>query len=540
MLRVDTRQLVRIIRNGGTPLIEFGTPLVGGKCPKLKLVHGGPKDRYIAISHVWSGGLGNPRANELPACQVRDLYNTLESVQKRDFTRSPFQRTRKLRLAGKVGHDPFSYFMTFIAGNFSQAQPVRFWMDTLCIPVGSENSAWRSHTINNMAAIYVQAQSMLVLDESLRSSFPTGGDELEQDAQILCAPWMSRAWTLQEAALGLNRYIQVKNNKLIASFGSSESHLYRPDHILNDGQTIYPNEKEGHFDDLYAFFRNMQTATSPVALPDVVNLAVNTNELAEVLRFTKVWNCLSGRTTTMPEDLHVIIATLLGFSPQEVLNLPVKERMKAILRAQSQLPLALLYEEGSRLGNKNGLDPPPKYFPDDSPDNWVITAPANGSHLDLMYGIMSKSPDGSLLISCGSPNLHNPKFDSSELMAFLVNEALPEQFWLLHPATDTRVWIELCSLVNYKPEREGGLSILLIHKYCPPTNLKDSKKASYLPKGAVLGVSLEHSTMWECTYQCPIRARAHSTPPFHEEIAEVRVVLLPEISKFKMRSSEKF
>jgi len=540
MLGVDTRQLVRIIRQGGTPLIEFIEPAAGSYYPKLKLVHGGAKERYIAISHVWSGGLGNPNANELPACQVRGLYDTLKSVQARDLKRSPFQRTRKLQLAGKVGFDPFSYFMTFVAGNFPQTQPLRFWMDTLCIPVGSENGAWRSHTINNMAAIYVQAQSMLVLDESLRSSFPPGEDELEQDAQILCSPWMSRAWTLQEAALGLNRYIQVKDNKLIGSFESTESHLYRPDHVLTDGQMIYPNQQEGNFDDLHTFFRNMQTATSPVALPGMVNSAVGAEELGEVIRFTKVWNSLSGRTTTMPEDLHVIIATLLGFSPQEVLNLPAAERMKAILMAQSWLPLALLFEEGPRLGSKKSRDPPTKYLPDYSPDNWVITAPANGSHLDLMYGVMSKTPEGSIMISCGLPNLNNPKFDSSELVAFLINDPLPKQFWLLHPATNTRVWVELYSSDIYEPESEYGLSILLVHKYCAATDLGDSCKPSYLPKGASLRVNLQQNSMWECTYHCPIRVRAHSIPLFKEEIPEVKAVLLPENSKFQIHSGKTF
>jgi hypothetical protein len=540
MLGVDTRQLVRIIRQGGTPLIEFIEPAAGSPHLKLKLVHGDPKDKYIALSHVWSGGLGNPQANELPACQVRGLYETLKSVQEQDFTRSPFKRTRKLQLAGKVGYDPFSYFMTFIAGNFSQSQPLRFWMDTLCIPVGSENGAWRSHTINNMAAIYVQAQSMLVLDDCLRSSFPTGKSELEQGAQILCSPWMSRAWTLQEAALGLNRYIQVTDNKLIASFESKESHLYRPDHVLTDGQTIYPNEQEGNFDDLHAFFRNMQTATSPVALPSIANSVVGAEELGEVIRFTKVWNSLSGRTTTMPEDLHVIIATLLGFSPQEVLNLPAKERMKAILRAQSQLPLALLYEQGPRLRNEKSQDPVSKYLPDHNPDNWVITAPANGSHLDLMYGIISKTPEGSILISCGSPNLNNPKFDSSELVAFLINEPLPKQFWLLHPVTDTRVWIKLHSFDNYEQDKENDLSILLVHKYCGAADLECHGKPSYLPKGAVLRVKIQQESMWECTYYCPIRVRTHSIPLFQEGVPDFKAVLLPDNSKFQIRSGKIF
>ena len=32
---------------------------------------------YIAISHVWSDGLGNPNENSLPLCQPEFLYDLL-------------------------------------------------------------------------------------------------------------------------------------------------------------------------------------------------------------------------------------------------------------------------------------------------------------------------------------------------------------------------------------------------------------------------------------------------------------------------------
>lgn len=89
-------------------------------------------------------------------------------------------------------------------------------MDTLCISMGEDYSEWKAMAINDMVKLYVQATSMLVLDENLETNFPDDcAVDLQADSQILCSPWMSRAWTMQEAALGLNRYVRVKRDRFI-------------------------------------------------------------------------------------------------------------------------------------------------------------------------------------------------------------------------------------------------------------------------------------------------------------------------------------
>lgn len=35
---------------------------------------------FIAVSHVWSDGLGNPRTNSLPYSQMESLYDRLQSM----------------------------------------------------------------------------------------------------------------------------------------------------------------------------------------------------------------------------------------------------------------------------------------------------------------------------------------------------------------------------------------------------------------------------------------------------------------------------
>jgi hypothetical protein len=173
----------------------------------------------------------------------------------------------------------------------------------------------------------------------------------------------------------------------------------------------------------------MQTATSPLIILGLDSSVATKIELEDVVRFTKVWNSLAGRTTTKPEDLHVIFVTLLGLSPREILALPETKRMKAILKAYTKLPLPLLYEEG------------PRFMPNSlsSPRSWVINTPGNCSHLDLSYGIMSHGPAGNLILRTGVFNAYNPVFDSYNLVGFLINEPLPQLFWLSDKATKTHV-----------------------------------------------------------------------------------------------------
>lgn len=55
-----------------------------------------------------------------------------------------------------------------------------------------------------------------------------------------------------------------------------------------------------------------------------------------------IWNELSQRNTSRREDIYIILANMLDLSPSEVLSLPPEQRMPAILKSQSALPLCLL------------------------------------------------------------------------------------------------------------------------------------------------------------------------------------------------------
>lgn len=126
------------------------------------------KTPYVAISHVWSDGLGNPLENSLPECQLRAMH-------------------RRVVKANSKGQG-------------------YFWMDTLCVPRQPPEA--RKMAIGQMGDIYQQAETVLVLDAELAGS--TKECDMEEILmRITRSRWLTRLWTFQEA---------VKARRLVFQF----------------------------------------------------------------------------------------------------------------------------------------------------------------------------------------------------------------------------------------------------------------------------------------------------------------------------------
>jgi hypothetical protein len=80
-ISVDYQSLLKIIEKDRVPLvsIERGTDITQYK---LHIHSRSRRSKYIAISHVWADGLGNPSMNGLPACQIEQLMTSLSFLQK--------------------------------------------------------------------------------------------------------------------------------------------------------------------------------------------------------------------------------------------------------------------------------------------------------------------------------------------------------------------------------------------------------------------------------------------------------------------------
>lgn len=77
---VPCEKLGSIIRKGHVPLIAIEDNAEHVGQPVLRLVARRQKCRYVAMSHVWADGLGNPKHNSLPLCQISRIKDSLEAM----------------------------------------------------------------------------------------------------------------------------------------------------------------------------------------------------------------------------------------------------------------------------------------------------------------------------------------------------------------------------------------------------------------------------------------------------------------------------
>lgn len=84
MVAVAQDELRKIIADGGVPLISIDdtgrTALKNCEQTSLRIRPRLEFDSYIAVSHVWADGLGNPDDNALPFCQIKRLVDRVKVV----------------------------------------------------------------------------------------------------------------------------------------------------------------------------------------------------------------------------------------------------------------------------------------------------------------------------------------------------------------------------------------------------------------------------------------------------------------------------
>lgn len=227
-----------------------------------------PAIPYVAISHVWADGLGNPTANTLPGCQVDRLISLVANLQN---TVDPDWKER--------GQPPY-----------------RIWIDSLCCPVESKG---KSIALERIADVYRNAAHVLVLDSSL-TSFPS---EAVDPAELLfralsCSPWMRRLWTFQEGALARSLYYQFADCAMTGRALLSKVAQAR-DEDIRYGPLLF---------DLAIEFRPFERFS-----PHIEPIQGLNDTLWELQR------ALYSRSVSVPRDEPLCIATLLGLDVGRIL-----------------------------------------------------------------------------------------------------------------------------------------------------------------------------------------------------------------------------
>ncbi|KAK2770369.1 het domain protein [Colletotrichum kahawae] len=357
--QVDENAVVRILAGNGIPLVSMHEDDNGNI--KMEVVPITAELQYTAISHVWIDGLGNNEGNALPDCQLRRLFQELKMHQ------SPAQASVE--------------YLNLVP---SKRTCVKFWMDTLCVPVRAEHAHLRMRAINQMALVYSAAQATLVLDEELRLSEEQYEGREGLLARCLTSKWNTRCWTLQEGMLARRCLFQFRDCAVSISREPKFTVCLPHQHFDWVGALLRAFPARYLYDKGYRSLADgwwgtncniaqkvlcyeLQHACNKQARANSEGLGIRYShtrlrEDKAVKHFFSMWTTLAKRSTTKTEDLHVILANLTDFKSSEIQKIPLlQDRTKVMLQNLDHFPLRLMYDDGYR--PLAGADHPDRWIP---------------------------------------------------------------------------------------------------------------------------------------------------------------------------------
>ena len=407
-IHIHMESIRKIVREGGIPLVSIQRD--AGANIILKVQAAAATSRYVAISHVWSDGLGNRDSNSLPPCVLEQL-----TVQLDRLPLSP----REHPSHWLTGLKAMSLYMARRTGfRMNDTAPKLFWMDTLCIPVGEEYNDLRLRAINSMALIYASASQVLVLDSELQEVCIEKASLSEIYGHILCSSWQTRCWTLQEGTLARSKRFQLNDGtvdletpklsgrdlfygkitfrtimcRVIPSFSRGGAKYLRKK-VRSFRKDKYALRQQESLEEVVRKMietdlrRGEQESLAKFWSWPARNLAGLATSEALYQQFICVWNSLGYRFTTQREDILLILASLLDLNSHALNELnSYEEKIKTLLwNVGSKLPLSLLYNTGPRINEEK-----------DSPNRWV---PQEPSASPLMQKPSMKLSERSLSVS---------------------------------------------------------------------------------------------------------------------------------------------
>ena len=282
----DEREIFRILKSGSIPLIL--TIDNTDEDTNLTLVESGPDIAYVAISHVWSDGLGNVQRSALPRCQILRLSKLVRS------------------LPGK-------------ASNI-----LLFWIDTIgCPPDAAQQGEAQDLAINKMRQTYEEATAVLVLDSWLVQQPLANLSDAEILMRIVNSTWNSRLWTLQEGALPETLLFQFAD-------GSYD---------IDEGVVRLKGS-----DDLALEYTLKGLVTHRVHeirqfRKDGI-LEWKVNALMAALAF---------RSTSVASDEALCLAALLDLDISQIIHTPAEKRMPKFWSMIDRLPVDIIFSRHPRL-----------------------------------------------------------------------------------------------------------------------------------------------------------------------------------------------
>jgi Heterokaryon incompatibility protein (HET) len=392
-------EIRKILDRGDFPIVSL-TPrrqADGSRTFDLKIKAGNPLlSRYIAISHVWSDGLGNPNQNSLPLCQLEFLYDLLVDTIWDEFYMAVETMDDKFdhddEMEKKVSEGMGRMFKAMMPVTKGLVTPIRnlrgkplsIWIDTLCVPLEKQ---YRKVAIAGMKNIYAKANYTLVLDSELASLRYRACSPEELLVRVGLSGWMRRAWTFQEGVLANIRMrmlfadgifelplgrqrLKSENTELDYVFPRFASAMHkfetnvgnwadrhgverpsinpmpmnRPEELQESRKTFTVHKYM--LEDAKSFFGTMMALW---ARPSGYMQPSD-----QVDRIIAAWNGLRRRATSREDDRFICFAVACVRSPtdqariQDLLTHPPEQRMKAWIQQQAVVPSGFLFIGGPK------------------------------------------------------------------------------------------------------------------------------------------------------------------------------------------------
>lgn len=364
-----------------------GYPLVRLRRNEVELVRYKPGVSYVAISHVWSDGRGNPRQNALPICQLESLQHWVEAS---------------------------------MADNEDEDPPL-FWIDTLCVPL---QEPLRNTAIMRMAQVYNSATYVLVLCGELVSQ-PLPQPGLQALYAIQCSKWSRRLWTMQEAALARELRFQFADQ--VVEYSRLYSQIARSNSFVND---------------------RMQSQVSASFVNLHMHGLFGRSSIekgAKRLSFLQLVLSWRNRSTSRASDAAICGSILTGTDLGRVLAVPDDAKMQAFWSCQRDIPVSVLWANGPRL-EVSGL----RWAPQDLLHPATRTSFLPGDHLEgepglvTDWGLLCRDKPAILLENPSQPLTEHRKLDWP--LAFCFQSPSTHDWYMFTPEFDD--WLDLEHLLE--------------------------------------------------------------------------------------------
>jgi hypothetical protein len=293
-VQVSSSALTEILEDGDTIVLLRFVGTVENL--RVELVKSSKDTPYVAISHVWADGLGNPFENSLHRCKLIHLRNLVS------------------RMIPSVTEDN-----------------LLIWLDTLCCP--SQDGLGKRLAIEKLRFVYRNADRVLVLDKGLMAYDAQPQDPAEKAMRIFTSAWNRRLWTLQEGALAESLWFQFADEAIELS----ELHLEIQKLAYNSSQ--YANIL---LHTLRQFLHFQAFITKPEQLP------------ATLSRLSLLNEALLHRGVTVATDEPLCIATLMRLDLAKILAAEPKEkRMEKVWElfgeSEDGIPASIIFLEETKL-----------------------------------------------------------------------------------------------------------------------------------------------------------------------------------------------